>query len=354
VERCSGAHGICYVVLLHGVSLLEHPFIRFIKGLRPGARSSILFASTHTPSLSGKLMKRENRLWGAYRLANLQFAEAFIRQHGNPVELARLEYILYGTPAPDTAIAQLRGRQNPDGSWSPFWAPAAGSVDATCYILAQAEQLGVAADESWIGRALDFLLQHQTEEGYFEEDAALADCAPPWAAPGQLDARLYLTANAAFWLAHYGQSGLTDPSILSNRTSLCVQRAAQSVASFVDRSGRLPSFLHTNWLMAGVWLTLGQSDHAQRTIGFLQNQLANMDAANLAWLTNALIMGGQPIDSGIIRLTVSKLSDLQHADGHWSGEMGENQDVHTTLESLRVIQLCQKQSKLIQSGGVER
>ncbi len=51
---------------------------------------------------------------------------------------------------------------------------------------------------------MDWLAAAQQRDGCWEEDAALADSAPEWARPGDPEARLYLTANAAFWLTVAG------------------------------------------------------------------------------------------------------------------------------------------------------
>src|SRR5579859_2299383 len=76
-----------------------------------------------------------------------------------------------------------------------------GSLDATCFRVAQAEQFGMTAKEAAIRDALTFLALRQRDDGSWEEEDHVAELTPPWATPGDLAARLYLTANCGFWLA---------------------------------------------------------------------------------------------------------------------------------------------------------
>src|SRR5579884_3290680 len=138
-------------------------------------------------------------------MGNRERAIAFVQARGDARELARLRYLLAGAPAPPDVVADLTAGQRPDGGWPPFWAPDASSLDATCFHLAQAEQLGVPTEHPPVARAVDFLRGCQDAAGAWEEDAALREVAPPWARPGDPAAQLYLTANCGFWVAVSGE-----------------------------------------------------------------------------------------------------------------------------------------------------
>jgi hypothetical protein len=119
--------------------------------------------------------------------------------------------------------------QRSDGGWSPFWATDYSSLDATCYRLAQAEQMGYTApDEPALRRALQFFVHRQQRDGSLEEETGKAGAVPNWAKPGDQAVKLYLTANCGYWLASWDQA---IPH---------AQRAAAYVLQFLDEQGRLP------------------------------------------------------------------------------------------------------------------
>src|SRR5688500_20035141 len=70
-------------------------------------------------------------------------AIGFVESHADPSERERLRALLAGEkPSEATADAVLAG-QRADGGYAPFWAPDYSGLDATCFRLALAEQLGV-------------------------------------------------------------------------------------------------------------------------------------------------------------------------------------------------------------------
>lgn len=127
-------------------------------------------------------------------MADLALAVSFVRDHGNPLEQARLWYItMRVSPAPD-AVDSFLGDQRPDGSWAALWTPDRGSLDATCFYLTQAEEFGLDRANPSIARAAEFLAERQKADGSWEEDEAFAWQAPPRVKPGDERARLYLAA----------------------------------------------------------------------------------------------------------------------------------------------------------------
>ena len=89
-------------------------------------------------------------------------AVAFVTDRGNEIEQARINYVLANERPSELIVGKLFADQRPDGSWSPFWANDYSSLDATCFRLAQAEQLGLTKEEPAIIRAIRFLAQRQT------------------------------------------------------------------------------------------------------------------------------------------------------------------------------------------------
>ncbi|PWT75201.1 MAG: squalene--hopene cyclase [Chloroflexi bacterium] len=254
-------------------------------------------------------------------------AITFVRSAGDLIEQACLDYLLDSVPPPETVTQQLFQDQREDGGCSPFWAPDYSSLDATCFHLAQAEQLGIATGDAAVRRALSFLAYRQRQDGSWEEDETLAEQAPPWARPGDLEARLYLTANCGFWLAvsgdHSEQAG----------------RAASYLLVFLDDEGVLPGFAHTRWLAGGLWYRLN-FPQSERVFTSLEGSLEELAASSLSWLLSTLLLAGVPSDHPLIEAVASRLLALQEPDGRWPSEDGPQRDVHATLEALRVLDLC--------------
>jgi hypothetical protein len=148
-------------------------------------------------------------------MSDIGSAIQFVRRHGNNMELTRLNVLLHEECSVREAVDELKALQRSDGGFSPFWAPGASSIDATCYRLAQCEQLGLtsealheasievsnqassgvpgaasgevsneasndvpmeaeAPNQSFIDDALSFIISRQSEDGSFEESPELA------------------------------------------------------------------------------------------------------------------------------------------------------------------------------------
>jgi hypothetical protein len=256
---------------------------------------------------------------------NTERAIAFIRRQGSPAEQARLAYLLDGTPPPPSAVDQLLAGQRPDGGWSPFWAAGYSSLDATCYRLAQADQMGIGPTEPAIERALAFLAYRQRADGSWQEEEEVAQAAPPWVKPGDTAATLYLTANCGFWMA----------TLVGSEDG---RQAATYLQTFLTVAGQLPTFLHAHWLAGALWHSVGWPDVADSVFTYLhQERLPELSAANLAWLIVALRRAAVPADHPLLQAAATRLDQCQEADGRWPADDGPDWDVNTTLEALRAF-----------------
>lgn len=260
---------------------------------------------------------------------NWQAAIDFVAEHGTLSEQARLAFILEGRLPTAQPTQDLLTDQRADGGWSPFWASSYTSLDATCYRLAQGEQMGVLMTEPAFLHAVQCLAQRQRIDGCWEEDEAVAEQAPPWARPGDLAARLYLTANCGFWLAAFvsTQSG--------------AECAATYLRSYLPPDGHLPTFLHTHWLAAGLFSRLGQSETGVQLLTYLQTRLPDLHASNLAWLIVTLRLADLPAEMPILAQAAGRLAQQQQPAGNWQSEDGAERDVHATLEAMRALRWCE-------------
>lgn len=255
-------------------------------------------------------------------MVNREKAIQFVQQTGSDVELARLRYRLHGErPSPDIVQQLFRG-QREDGGFAPFWAQGYSSIDATCYRLAQAEQLGLDTSTAEIVDALRFLLWRQAADGRFAEHVSVADSAPPWAVPGDLAAELYLTANAGFWLAFW------------HFTSAAAEAAHFLTRHLDEARHRLPSFAQAQWLACGLAWKVGLNDLADHLASHLYAHLPET-AGELAWMLVTLRSVDFPADSGVVVAGSARLAAMQAGDGRFPND--EGQDVHTTLEALRAL-----------------
>lgn len=258
---------------------------------------------------------------------NIEKAVQFIKQNGNNVEQARLKYVLSNEPPSAEITAKLFAGQQSDGGWSPFWADDYSSVDATCFRLAQAEQLGITESEFPVRQAMNFLAQRQSSDGSWEEETKIVDVAPRWAKPGEISAQLYLTANCGLWLALFGNH---DDRAL---------KAAEYLQIYLDQAGHLPSFLHAHWLAGGLFHKLNQQASI-RIFAYLSSRINDLAASNLSWLITTMYASGVTPKHALLEEAASLLEQSQTEDGYWESEDGASQNVHATLEAIRALSLC--------------
>lgn len=259
-----------------------------------------------------------------------QAAIDFVLHRGNDLERARLRYLLNGRQPPDGVREDLARAQRSDGGWSPVWSPEYSSIDATCFQLTLARQAGVDPFDPLIIDALRFLAERQRLDGSWEEEASEAEAAPPWAAPGDTTARLYLTANAGLSLAT--GNFLPGPA----REAADYLRASQA------SDGRLPSFLHTHWLAAALWQRLDDREAATRSLAYLDTRLEDLSAGNLAWLLLSLLEAGVPPSALVAMRSRERLLALCAPEGYWPGDDDADNAVHVTIEALAALHLYER------------
>jgi len=256
-------------------------------------------------------------------------AIGYVVAHGDAVDRARLSHLRSGVSPAEEIYARIEAGQTPSGGWPAQGGGDIASVDATCFRLAELDDLAGLRRPS-AQRALQWLATRQSLDGWWEEDPALAASAPHWARPGNPDARFYLTANAAFWLAVAAADAGAEPSP-------ALLRGARAILDQIDESGTWPGFLVSGWLAAAVLHRTESFYEAARIFVVLGERAKTMTAADAAWMATALLRVGVSADDPVIVAARTRLDETQRPDGSWPSDDAPALDVHTTLTALKVF-----------------
>lgn len=264
-------------------------------------------------------------------MADIDAAIGYVVARGDAADRARLSYLRTGkTPAAEI-FDNLEAGQTPTGGWPAQWGTGVASVDATCFRLAELDDLG-GLSRPPAKRALDWIASRQRLDGFWEEDATLQAVAPPWAMPGDPEARFYLTVNAAFWLSvAAADSGSPDAF------EVPLTRASQAIRDCLDDSGSWPGFLVSGWLAAAVLHRAEWFYESARICVVLAERVKTMSAADAASMIAALRRAGVNPDDSVLTAGRDRLSATQRSDGAWPSDDAPAFDVNTTLTALRAL-----------------
>lgn len=265
-------------------------------------------------------------------MVDLDAAIGYVVAHGDAVDRARLAWLRTGQAPPADVLEKAEVGQAPDGGWPAYWGANVASVDATCFRLAELDDLG-AIDRPAARRALGWLGRSQRPDGMWEEDASLAGIAPPWAQPGDDEARLYLTTNAAFWLVVGGPGTGADADEHATRLA----RAAEAFRASLGPGGSWPSFLVTGWLGCALLYHLGWFYESAQIQVALADRVPQMSAADTASMSAALRRVGMAAEDWLLGAARRRLSETQRSDGGWESDDGDQFNVHTTLAAIRAL-----------------
>jgi hypothetical protein len=263
-------------------------------------------------------------------MVDIDAAVGFVVARGDAVDRARLSHLRTGAfPASDVYSHVERG-QTAAGGWPALWAGDVASVDATCFRLFELDDLdGLGRPAAT--RALSWLAGQQRLDGFWEENPTLADAAPPWAKPGDPEARFYLTANAAYSLSLVDGDGSERPY------EVALTRAARAMLDELGEDGSWPGFLVSGWLAAAVLHRTEYYYEAARMFTLLADRVPTMSAADAAWLTVVLRRAGVSTEDRLLVASRGRLDDTQRPDGAWPSDDAPALDVHTTLTALRAL-----------------
>jgi len=272
-------------------------------------------------------------------VVDIDAAIGFVIAKGDTVDRARLAWLRTGIQPDPEILARAELGQAPEGGWPAFWADDVASVDATCFRLVELDDLGGLGRPA-VRHALDWLASRQRPDGTWEEDPVLADQAPSWARPGDPEARLYLTANAAFWLTVAGPEARSAGPLDTRAGGAyagVVTKAAHAIRDSLEPDGTWPSFLVTGLLGCAVLHRQEMFYESARMTMVLSERLPQMSPADTAWLAAALRRVGMSDEEWLLVAARRRLSETQRSDGGWPSDDGEQFDVHVTLTAIRAM-----------------
>jgi hypothetical protein len=264
-------------------------------------------------------------------MVDLDAAIGYVVAHGDVVDRARLAWLRTGQAPPADVLEKAEVGQASTGGWPAYWGAQVASVDATCFRLAELDDLG-AIDRPAARRALSWLAGSQRPDGMWEEDESLAGIAPPWAQPGDDEAKLFLTTSVAFWLI-VGGPAPGDEDEHATR----IARAAEAFRASLRPDGSWPSFLVTGWLGCAMLYHLGWFYESAQIQVSLADRVPSMTAADTASMFSALRRIGMSTEDWLLSAARKRLSETQRSDGGWPSDDGDQFNVHTTLAAIRAL-----------------
>lgn len=267
-------------------------------------------------------------------MVDIDAAVGYVVARGDVVDRARLSRLRIGASPSLEVLDNVEMGQTGTGGWPALGDVDVSSIDATCFRLAELDDLDGLRRPAAI-KALDWLANRQRLDGFWEEDRALAETAPPWARPGDPEARFYLTANAAYWLAvaSADAEAITGQKLYDMQLS----RAARAIMDSMDDTGAWPGFLVSGWLAGAVLYRTEWFYEAARTFMILGERVKRMSAADAAAMIVALRRAGVSAEDSIMVEARHHLESLQRPDGAWPSDDAPNLEVHTTLTALRAL-----------------
>ncbi len=272
-------------------------------------------------------------------MVDIDAAIGFVVARGDAVDRARMNWLRAGITPQEDAYTSLEMGQTPSGGWPAHWGDEVASIDATCFRLAELDDLGGLTRPA-AARALDWLANSQRPDGFWEEDRSLAASAPKWARPGDVEARFYLTTNAAFWLS-VAAADATGPGIGLDPTSTpyhhALELAGHAIRASVQENGTWPGYLVSGWLAAAVLHRQAHFYESARIAVRLGERVREMSASDVASMAAALRRLGWSDQDGLFVAARQRLKETQRPDGAWPSDDAPAFDVHATLAGIRAI-----------------
>jgi hypothetical protein len=255
---------------------------------------------------------------------------SFIEENGSELEIARFRHLFYGVrPEPDV-VQPFIELQNDDGGFPCKLMPGKpSSVNDTIRGVWWLDELGLLASSS-ADRAFKHLFAVQKEDGGWDENPAAAEYGmPPWASPGDLRARMYLTAQCGHWLAVRGHT--RHPAFVKARDFLHAHR---------DEDGRFYGYLHTTWIATSAFVAAGEEYQEvveQGLRALMAKPLSEWLDSQVSWALEVLGRVGLSKEEPFVEQGLAVLLHREEVNGRWVSEDGEAYTVNATIGALNAL-----------------
>jgi hypothetical protein len=191
------------------------------------------------------------------------------------------------------------------------------------------DELGLLGCDEGI-RVFHYLVKTQKTDGGWDEAELVAGLnPPPWMFPGEINARLYLTVQSAFWL---GIGGYINHAAFKDALDFLQQHQ--------DTSGTFQGFLHTTWIATSVFALAGTGYEANVTNGLAalkRKPLEEWVDSNISWALSCLGAAGMTEEEPFIKNSLIELEVRMVSNGVWISEDGEDRTASTVLEVLKMF-----------------
>jgi len=256
----------------------------------------------------------------------------FVEQKSKEIEKYKLHFIL---DEKNKAISMLKEQikmQNDDGGIPyRFQEGAISTIGSTIMFFKDLLLLNlhdIIIDE--LGRAVDFLINQQKDDGLFEEPAEInkLECAM-WESTGFESNQIYCTAITINFLIGT-KIPLTEDSI---------KKGMEFLQQKWDDEKGFRSYPHALWNSIPVFISeKGEHDPISIRGRELLNtlQLQNYPSSSLVWMVESFIHTGLE-KHNLVEKIIQIILPRQMGDGRWTSEDGEEFDPITTLSVLVVL-----------------
>jgi hypothetical protein len=255
---------------------------------------------------------------------------AFIEENGTDLETARLRHILYSEKPDPKVIQSFRKLQKEDGGFSyGLFEGNPSALNSTHGALLRLDELGMLKSSS-ATRAIEYLLDKQKDDGGWEEDQAISEYNPPsWMSPGNLWARIYLSAQGGFWLEAGG---------VTNHTAF--PKALDFLRKHQQETGWFEGFLHSTWIATSIFLIAGEqyAEIAKKGMkALLTKPLSGWVDSQISWALECFAKAGLPNDEPFVKESLAALNERRGAEGKCNAEDNQANTVGSVIIVLKVF-----------------
>ncbi|MFX0054901.1 MAG: prenyltransferase/squalene oxidase repeat-containing protein [Candidatus Hermodarchaeota archaeon] len=263
-------------------------------------------------------------------MVDIQKALEFVRTSSDNIQQARLDSILENT-RPDKDVLDAIERMRKSGGGFAFWDNDVSSITTTLNVLGWLDDLSIL-NGPIVDRTFDFLLDHQREDGGWDEIEEVGEFdPPPFMMPGEVNTQTWLTACCAHWFIRFGRA---EPP----GSKGC---PAEFLMQHIQPSGLVRGYLYASWdaLVMFNYHPGTESEVFKRLLEGVEKRFTpdELDGTDLAWLLRCLRDANLSVDHKLVIGALDALEEKQGLDGSWSSADGPEYSGMATIDAIRVM-----------------